>query len=275
MNYDHAYHAGSFSDVFKHLILMQIITLMIKKDKALCYLETQAGRGKYDLFSEAAQKTQEKCYGIDKIMSSIDKAPIGLIQQYQALVIQSGYPRYYPGSPVIAQRMLRADDRKVFLEKHPDIARLLQHSVYPDKKTVVYAQDGYAGIKAFLPPLERRGFIFIDPAFEDPLEWDLVCRALTQGIKRFSQGVYAIWYPIKDLASAQNFLKAIKRLCLKKVLFIECDVYSREAYLGLSGSGMVIINPPWQFEEEVGKWLPWVWKCLASPKARLPTIQAL
>jgi len=265
MNYRHGYHAGNFADVFKHLLLMSLIDALKRKDKPLCYLETHAGAGLYDLASPVARKTSEYTRGVLRVFEQKECPPI--VEAYRAIIIAQGFPSYYPGSPLIVRACLRPTDRMVVLELHPEeyghLRQALQCSV--DDKTLIAAhhQDGYAGIKAFLPPKERRGLVFIDPPFEQDKEWMQILSGVELGVRRFQTGTFAVWYPIKNKKEVQDFLQKLKERHLGQLMVVELSIYPEDARLGLVGCGLVVVNPPWQWAFGVESWLPWLWNVLS------------
>lgn len=269
MNYKHSYHAGGFSDVLKHIVLITLIRPMVQKEKPVCYLDTHAGRGLYLLDSEFAKKTHEWLLGIQKLWDAYHKTPAGIqsapeiIETYLKTIQRLGYPHYYPGSPLIAEAFLRESDRLVLIELQPEEHRILQKNMRGDHRIAVHHQDGYLSLKAFLPPSERRGLILIDPAFEKPNEWKQLLASIKLGLKQFPTGVFAIWYPIKDLWQVKQFLKAIDSLGLSNTVVAELGIYPQDAPISLMGSGMVIINSPWKCAEILENALPWIWKALS------------
>ena len=268
MNYQHSYHAGGFSDVLKHIVVIAIVREMIHKNKPLCYLDTHAGRGLYALGSALAKKTNESQMGIEKLFAYY-RASAGsgsvppLIETYISTLQQLGYPAYYPGSPLITEAFLRETDRLILMELQSEEHRILQKNVRGHHKMAVHHQDGYLGLKAFLPPPERRGLILIDPPFEKPAEWQQLLASIKIGLRQFPTGVFAIWYPIKNLWQVKQFLKSVAALNLENVMVAELGIYPEDAALSLMGSGMLIINPPWQCAAVLKNTLPWVWKALA------------
>lgn len=268
MNYRHGYHAGGFADVFKHIVLISLIQAMIRKEKPLCYVETHAGRGLYYLESEFAKKTDESVQGIQKLCeyyenSTANKPTPEIIDTYLKTIKQSGYPHYYPGSPLIAEAILRESDRLVLMELQPEEYKILKKNMKGNPKIAVHNQNGYVGLKAFLPPQERRGLILIDPAFEKPDEWKQLLEAIKIGLKQFETGVFAVWYPIKDHREVNKFINSIGKLGLSSTLVAELTIYPPDAPLGLIGSGLLIINPPFQLDKTLESALPWVWKALS------------
>ena len=175
-------------------------------------------------------------------------------------------PRYYPGSPYIVSHFLRANDRMLLNELHPADAKTLEQVFRRNKQVAVHQMDAYQAMKAFLPPKERRGLVLIDPAYEQPNEYDLIIDGATEGLRRWETGVYAIWYPIKDKAITEKFLRKIKTRVNKELLVTEMTIYSEILKSNLNGSGMLIINPPWQLDEKLNELVPWLWKVLSFDK---------
>lgn len=272
MNYKHLYHAGNFCDVFKHITLMSLIDFLKKKDKPFCYLETHAGSGRYDLNSLEALKTQEFKNGIAKFVDFLESTEyvqnFEVIEKYLKIVKAEGFPDYYPGSPKIVESVLRSADRMLLMELNTIEAHALKNIFHNNKKIAVHQMDGYQGLKAFLPPKEQRGLIFIDPPYEKMSEIEELIKHLAIAYKRFSMGVYVIWYPIKNKAivdkfqqELQNFEALVERNL--EITITEMSIYPEDIMGGLIGSGMAIINPPWQWKESFEKILPWLWKALS------------
>jgi len=269
MNYSHSYHAGGFADVFKHTILITLIKAMLRKENGFCYVDTHAGSGAYDLFSEDAKKNKEFDLGIQKIIHQTQTIP--LLSLYAAVVRRINNRlthsvistlRYYPGSPAFARYFLRKQDRAILCELHPKEFQLLKTHFNQDESVSVQLMDGYQALKAFLPPKERRGLIFIDPPFERPNEFATILSALSVGLKRFSTGIFCIWYPIKERTIIDRFHQGIKEILQKPFLVTEMTLYPEAGNL-LSGCGIVIINPPWQLDKQIGDFLPSLTKQLS------------
>jgi len=266
MNYRHGYHAGNFADVFKHTILIALINALSRKETPFCYLETHAGRGLYDLSSEFSQKTQEYTTGVARLMSngvsSTNKLSHPLppiVKQYQKIVTEFQYPRYYPGSPAIVKNLLRKNDRMILMEYHPEEFKYLQNIFRNDRQINLHHQDGYLGLKAFLPPKERRGLVLIDPPFEAASEWDSLKKVLKIGMQKFSHGIYAIWYPLKNQSTVNKFLDSLTTLG-PEVLISELTIYPTDAQFNLTGCGLAIVNPPWQLEDELRPLVSLLWE---------------
>lgn len=258
MNYRHIYHAGNFADVFKHTVLSLVLKSLHQKDSAFCYLETHAGAGRYDLSSAAAQKTGEFRDGIQRLW---DIDPLPALADYLAAVRATNPGatlRYYPGSPAIAQCFLRPQDRMVLMERQPDECALLKAVFTDDRRVTVLAQDGYAGLKAHLPPKEKRGLVLIDPPYEANQEFEQVVAGLRIAHARWASGIYALWYPVKSRPPIERFHRALVASGIRKMLLAEFSPYPEDSEFRLNGCGMVLVNPPWKLEETLRPVLPWL-----------------
>jgi len=257
MNYRHAFHAGNFADVFKHAVLAAALKALHKKDAPLCYLDTHAGVGRYDLKHEAAQKTGEYQQGIARLWN--DAASPEPLSEYLAAVraVNRGSTlRFYPGSPRIARHFLRPQDRMVLLEKHPEEAARLMHEFAGDRQVMVHAQGGYQGLRAHLPPRERRGLVLIDPPYEAADEFERVIAGLESAHERWASGIYAVWYPIKDRPAIERFHGRLRASGMQKILAAEFLLFPEDTAFRMNGCGMVLINPPWRLEESLRALLP-------------------
>jgi 23S rRNA (adenine2030-N6)-methyltransferase len=256
MNYRHVFHAGNFADVFKHAVLSLLLTSLRRKDAPFCYLDTHAGAGRYDLDSAAARKTGEFRDGILRLWET---NPLPELAEYLAAVraLNAGKAlRYYPGSPAVAGFFLRARDRMVLLERQPEECAQLKAQFAGDRRVTVLEQDGYAGLKALLPPKERRGLVLIDPPYEAEDEYARVVAGLRIAHARWSSGIYALWYPIKNRPPVERFQRALAATGIRKMLLAEFAPYPEDAGFRLNGCGMIVINPPWQLDEVLGSLLP-------------------
>jgi len=253
MNYRHIYHAGNFADVFKHGLLCVLLASLTKKDKPLTYLETHAGCGFYDLKTLAANKTREYEKGIVKLLSLSDqpdalKPYLELVKSFNS---ECGF-RFYPGSPLVAAKLLRENDKMILCELHPEDVNYLKLSLkqHTSVKAAVHHCDGYHGLKAFTPPTPRRGLVLIDPPFEKPSEINDLISGLKMGLSRWPNATYVVWYPIKNNGQQDVLLKkidALKTPYINQRLVVDCDKSSTR----LIGSGMVVINPPFGSEETI------------------------
>lgn len=250
MNYRHSYHAGNFADVLKHAVLSLILEALCKKEAPFCVLDTHAGRGKYDLWEEAAVRTWEYKEGIEIFLQN----PHFLLNSYVEVVrsFNNQTLRFYPGSPLIAQAFLRPQDRMVLAELHPEEHLKLKAEMGENRQISVQHMDGYQALKAFLPPKEKRGLILIDPPFEKRDEFTTLVKKLKEAEKRWLSGIYVIWYPLKDFQAAAFFRDFI----LAKPKHLIAEVNLPTATSGLKATGIAIINPPWQLYPNLEEILP-------------------
>jgi 23S rRNA (adenine2030-N6)-methyltransferase len=246
MNYRHAFHAGNFADVVKHLALVSILTHLKKKDAAFAVIDTHAGRGLYDLSSDEAKRSGEAMWGIERIRDVTDGPEI--LTLYLDLVRQSGATTY-PGSPLIAAKLLRPEDRLVAIEKHPEDAQALAHTLRPFRRARVVEGDGYAQLMALLPPPERRGLILIDPPYELPDEFGAAAQAVGSALRRFATGIMLVWFPIKSPAAANAFAGEVLAAGPAKLLRLDFDAGAEGERMG--SAGLLIVNPPFGFEDEM------------------------
>ena len=245
MNYRHAYHAGNFADVAKHLAEVAILEHLAKKDAPFTVIDSHAGRGRYDLASPEARKTGEAQAGVEKLH---DLAGTPLLARYLALVANTG-SSFYPGSPLIAARMLRPQDRLFAIEKHPEEAEILRQVLSPWRKARVEEGDGYARLLALLLPAERRGLVLIDPPFEAPDEFETAARTIREAVRKFATGIFLIWYPIKSDAAGNAFAGEVLASGVRKALRLEIAVDAPDGRLGRAG--LLVLNPPFQFDTEM------------------------
>ena len=261
MNYRHGYHAGNFADVLKHLALCELLRLLTAKDKKLFVLDTHAGTGGYDLGGQMASRTGEAAAGIARLMAAPKSGMPDAVARYLAAVTAydrkfgtAGGPlRRYPGSPRLIRAGLRHGDRLVACELHPQDALALKREFAGDRLIEVRQQDGYHAVKATLPPPERRALVLIDPPFEATDEFEKLARALRHGLRRFSIGCYAVWYPIKDADAVAAFLAEFASL---ETTRLELEIPAEAAKL--SACGVLVINPPWKFDDAMREALPWI-----------------
>lgn len=274
MNYRHHFHAGNFADVMKHALLVQLLKGLQKKEKGFLYLDTHAGRGSYDLSVAEKGDTQtrepEHPQGIGRLWTRRD-LPTG-VEEYAALVRMfdrdrgnlGAAPRFYPGSPWIARRMARTQDRLVLCERHADECEQLDIEFGRETGVQVREMDGYAAPRAFLPPLERRALVLIDPPFEAQDEFAQVAAAVGEALRRLPGAVVAIWYPLTERARVNAFYSELLALKLPPTLELELTIAGERSLRKMKGCGLVVINPPWQFEREARAMLEWLAEALAQ-----------
>ena len=270
MNYRHIYHAGNFADVLKHAVLALVIEHLKLKAAPFRVVDTHAGTGLYDLSSEEAQKTGEWRDGIGRILAADPPAEIAAILAPYLDVVRAGNGDgpllRYPGSPLIARRLLRPDDRLVVNEAHPEDAASLAALFAKDRAVRTLALDGWSALKALLPPKERRGLVLVDPPFEEQGEFKRLLDGLAAAYRRFATGTVIIWYPAKDVRAVRAFLAGAAALSIPKLLSAELFVAKPYADGALSGTGLLILNPPFTLEAKLALLLPY----LAATLARGP-----
>ena len=270
MNYRHAYHAGNFADVVKHVVLTRLLEYLKQKDKAFRVIDTHAGIGRYDLSSVEAQKTGEWQGGIGRLIdASFDASAAALLAPYLEAVRSinpDGGVKRYPGSPLIARHLMRKQDRLSAIELHPKDAARLRTEFGGDFQTRVMELDGWLALGAHLPPKEKRGLVLIDPPFEEEGEFDRLVDGLERAHKRWPGGIYALWYPIKDRRAIIAFRKALRQSGIPKLLDIEFEIRPSSTEPSLDGSGMVVVNPPFTLEGELRTVLPALHRLLVVEK---------
>ena len=265
MNYRHSYHAGNHADIFKHAVLLRMASLMQRKETPYCYLDSHAGTALYDLQGEAAGKTGEYRDGIARLWDR-DDLPEMFADLRDAVAAHNpdGVLRYYPGSPQLIADSLREQDRMILSELHPEDAATLREHFSVDPRIAVHQRDGYELPKAFLPVAEKRALWLLDPPFEKENELKRCLASMQIAIQRMRQTVIALWYPIKDQRLLRDFYRQITDAGLPKVLRVELNVRPADNQLGLNGSGLMLVNPPWPLWEELETALPWLAEVLAQ-----------
>lgn len=261
MKYRHSYHAGNFADVHKHVTLIVLLDALLRKDAGLLCLDTHAGRGAYHLTPDTrAAAPAEWREGVGRMLAATPQSP----ELTRWLDLVRAHPDEYPGSPVLAARVLRAQDRLAVFESQANECMALRKQLTSAAKTTVSHSDGYHALKALLPPPERRGLIFIDPPYEEPADYERVIEALSAGLQRFATGVYYVWAPVKHLADFERWLHKLSRAIDRPLLVSQLWRAPRDARAGLAGSALIILNPPWQVEERMRVWLPELQRLLAD-----------
>ncbi|RUV30490.1 MULTISPECIES: 23S rRNA (adenine(2030)-N(6))-methyltransferase RlmJ [unclassified Mesorhizobium] len=279
MNYRHAYHAGNFADVVKHVVLSRLVEYLKQKDKAFRVIDTHAGIGRYDLSSTEAQKTGEWQGGISRLFdAALDAPAASLLAPYleavRSLNSEGGLNKY-PGSPLIARHLMRKQDRLSAIELHRQDAAKLRALFAGDFQTRVIELDGWLALRAHLPPKEKRGLVLVDPPFEEECEFDRLVDGLRKAHKRWPGGIYALWYPVKDRKAVIAFRKALVQSGVPKLLDIGFEIRPPSAEPSLDGSGMVVVNPPFTLERELRTLLPALHKLLVVGKPAHWTLEWL
>jgi 23S rRNA (adenine2030-N6)-methyltransferase len=261
LSYRHMFHAGNFADVFKHALLSRLALAMSAKAKPYLYLDTHAGIGRYDLMHDWAQKAREYDNGIARLWNASDlPAELGPYMEAVRAENPHGTLRNYPGSPLIVKRFMRPSDRMVLAELNTTDCTELARVIERERHVSVQLMDGYRALKAYLPPPERRGLVLIDSSFDRSRELDRIVKALKEAHARWPTGVYAIWYPIMEPAPMRDFASDVQRSGIRKVLRAEIEVRERDETGIIPGCGMLVVNPPWRFEEEAKRIVPWLAK---------------
>lgn len=260
LSYRHIYHAGNFADVVKHVVLVTLLQSIIRKSTPCYVQDTHAGRGAYPLDSVEALHGKEFENGIGRIWHSQD-APQP-IEQYLE-VIREWNPgmhtlRYYPGSPAIAQALLRRQDRLLLTELHPQDHAELVRQFRDDKRIQIHKLDAYQGLKAFIPPAEKRGLVLIDPPYERKDEYTRVINGLKTAYAHWSNGIYAIWYPIMSRGLQTRFIEGCIETGIRKMVHAEFLIAPFAQDRQFIGCGVVLINPPWQIEQTIDTCLHWL-----------------
>jgi 23S rRNA (adenine2030-N6)-methyltransferase len=257
--YRHLFHAGNFADVFKHSLLTRLVLAFEKKDKPFFVLDTHAGIGRYDLTHEWAQKNAEYKDGIAMIWGRKD-VPDEFIPYFEAIRGENAGTalRFYPGSPRIVRRLLRPFDRMVLVELNKKDCENLGGLFGGDRQTAVHLMDGYQSLRAFLPPKERRGLIFIDSSFDRAREFARLTQGLVEAHRRFATGVYALWYPLMEPLAMRAFERGMAETGIRKILQLEISVLPEDWSGGMRGCGMLVVNPPFGFEPEARSMLKWL-----------------
>jgi 23S rRNA (adenine2030-N6)-methyltransferase len=266
MNYRHHYHAGNYADVFKHVLLLQLVRAMQRKEKGFLYLDTHAGRGGYDLsvtsiLPDGGSREPEYPAGIGRLWGQANLSPD--LADYVALVRRfndrqgstEAELKFYPGSPWIAKLLLRPQDRMALFELRPDDAEALDFAFARESRVTVQELDGYTGLKAMLPPPEKRVLILIDPPFESKAEFTGILRGLDDALRRLPAAVIAVWYPITARTRTDEFHYAVREFATP-ALVAELAIAGEDAELRMKGCGLLVLNPPWQVDQEVREVLP-------------------
>ncbi|MGH8251420.1 MAG: 23S rRNA (adenine(2030)-N(6))-methyltransferase RlmJ [Steroidobacteraceae bacterium] len=261
MKYRHACHAGNFADVTKHVALVAALARLTEKSRPLFLLDTHAGRGRYDLHSRDTAAEAARGY-LKLAAASLPARPPACIARYLDIVAgldgaDGGKRRWYPGSPLIAMALLRDKDRAAFCELSPPEAEALRHELRGDRRAGIHCRDGFEALGALLPPDEKRGLALIDPPYEEQdADMTRVADALAGAALRWPQGVLLAWYPIKQGAVAARLHRRLLDAGIRRLLVAELCVHPDDSRAGLNGSGLAIINPPWQLDRDLREALP-------------------
>ncbi|MEM1038986.1 MAG: 23S rRNA (adenine(2030)-N(6))-methyltransferase RlmJ [Pseudomonadota bacterium] len=275
MNYRHAYHAGNFADVFKHILIARMVDYLKRKDKAFRVYDLHAGLGVYSLEAEEAGKTEEWKAGIGALLAAnIPSEHKKILGDYLDVVHAFG-EKAYPGSPMVARKLLRKQDRLSLYELHPDDAPILNQNFAGDYQTRVNTLDGWLVPGAHVPPKEARGMMLIDPPFEDGKDFDRMIDAMEKARHRWAGGTVALWYPVKRRDHTDEWLGSLRERGFDDLMSFEIYIREPRPSSLLNGCGMVIANAPYTLRDEMGRLLPWLSGVLKQGKGAGHRIQNL
>lgn len=271
LSYQHIYHAGNFADVHKHTILSLIIKHLKKKPTPFFVLDTHGGRGLYPLDAPEAQKIGEYTTGIGKLWPLRDQAPPLLFPYLNAVADSNPGANltHYPGSPLVALCQMRKNDKISVSEKHPGEISYLRKNLKSFHQSSVHNRDAYEALTGLLPPIEKRGLVLIDPSYEDKNEYVLLPQKLAAAVKKWPQGIFAVWYPILPARHHEKLPAGLSEI--KGIEIINSLFEIKDSPMALSGSGVAIINPPWKLDEEITQACDWLATILGG-KASLTEI---
>jgi len=256
MKYRHQFHAGNFADVHKHVLLLEVLRALTRKEKGLLFVDTHAGRGDYDLHPGDKEHPAEWQAGAAKVLAATPQH--AALTRYRDLVAPGahGGSLHYPGSPLLAARSMRTVDRAVFFETQREEAAFLRKALPEDKRTRVEVADGFQGLRALLPPPERRGFVLIDPPYEERADYTHVVSAVSDALQRFESAVLMLWLPIKLRSDFDAWLATLQTAASRPVLASLLWMHPLDSKAALNGSALVLVNPPYLVEQEMRDWLP-------------------
>jgi 23S rRNA (adenine2030-N6)-methyltransferase len=259
MNYRHAFHAGNHADVLKHLVLARVLAHLGLKDKPFRALDAFAGLGIYDLQADEARRTGEWQGGWGRLAAPFPEPVEALLAPYRAAVAAT-QERHgastYPGSPAVIREFLRPGDRGVFVELHPQDAAVLKERYNSDSRTKVLHLDGWTAVNAQIPPPERRGLVLIDPPYEVPGEVERLGAHLLKAVAKWPTGIFLAWYPVKDAAAIDRMAAELDAGLARPALRLDLLIARPDDPTRLSGSGLIVVNPPWRLAEEALVFLP-------------------
>lgn len=269
LSYRHAFHAGNFADLLKHMVLVRLVLAMSRKEKPFVVIDTHAGAGLYALDSALAKKTVEYRDGVGKLWQAVQSGePVAEPAEAFVDLLRDLNPDgrlvNYPGSPEICRRLLRRGDRLLLSELHPTDHERLSHHFKGVRQVACAREDGLERLPKKLPPVQRRGLTLVDPSYERDEEYNQVVEAISQAHRRFATGVYALWYPVVDRLRIDRLLKDFEATGIRRQLLIEHCVEPDSPGYGMTGSGMLVINPPWQLDQQMQELLPWLDRLLTG-----------
>jgi 23S rRNA (adenine2030-N6)-methyltransferase len=279
MNYRHAFHAGNFADVVKHAVLCRILIHLRDKPAAFRVIDSHAGAGRYELTGPEASRTGEWRDGIERLLQAELAPPVrALLAPYlDAVAALNPGSRLvvYPGSPALAQALLRRQDRLIACEFEPQAAAALKRHLRGDARAKAIAIDGWTALAAYVPPVERRGLVLVDPPFEQPDEFSRLAQGLATAHRKWPTGSFLLWYPVKEEAEAAAFARRLTRSGIGRMLRVELIAAPAAADGGLRGCGLIAVNPPWTLHDELQTLLPGLAQVLSRGAPNAPRLEWL
>ncbi|MBE0440006.1 MAG: 23S rRNA (adenine(2030)-N(6))-methyltransferase RlmJ [Gammaproteobacteria bacterium] len=255
LSYRHSFHAGNYADVLKHIVLIELLEYITKKEGGFDYIDTHAGAGMYDLRSEHAIKLQEYQQGIAKLKRE-EWPELATYFDILAKHNAAGGLDFYPGSPIITMHFLRGQDKSWLYELHPKDAEMLVNNIGRIKRARIMHQDGFKGLLSLLPPVSRRAVVLIDPSYEVKTDYNHVVDVLIEAYTKFPTGTYALWYPVVDRTHIDTMQRRLVKSGIKKIVQFELGVTQDQFGTGMTASGMIVINPPWTLHDKMATLLP-------------------
>ncbi|MFA6506167.1 MAG: 23S rRNA (adenine(2030)-N(6))-methyltransferase RlmJ [Treponemataceae bacterium] len=277
LSYRHAFHAGNHADVLKHIVLIECMKLLSRKEKGFLVVDTHAGAGAYTLTAGYAAQNEEWASGIARLRDKRDEDMPEIVNSYLKRVDEfaSEQKDGYPGSPALITRLLRAQDRAVFCELHTTDHQTLDNLLGFEKGVRIQYANGFAALKALLPPPSRRGIMFIDPSYELAEDYERLIDTLRDSLKRFADGVYIVWYPLLERDEAKDLPARFAELGAKSTINATLRMKDAESgEWGMHGSGLFIINPPWTLEKSLREALPYLGRIFGSTADTSWTLEA-
>jgi 23S rRNA (adenine2030-N6)-methyltransferase len=259
LSYRHSYHAGNFADVLKHTVQILCIEALNIKPKPYVYFDTHAAAGGYQLLASKSQKIAEYKTGIYKLWQK-NNIPAALLSYVKLInkLNPNNKLEFYPGSPLIAKMLMPKQYHIELTDLHPSDSVLLKKQFINDRNISVLQMDGYKNLLAKLPPIQRRALILIDPSYELKSEYSDCILAIKAAHKRFATGIYAIWYPVISRQKTEAYCQRFKKSGIRNILRIEMSIESDNDNYGMTGTGMIIINPPWKLSQQMTELMPWL-----------------
>ncbi|HZP20699.1 MAG TPA: 23S rRNA (adenine(2030)-N(6))-methyltransferase RlmJ [Bauldia sp.] len=279
MNYRHAFHAGNFADVMKHATLALLIERLKEKPAAFRVIDTHAGVGLYDLAGDAASRTGEWRNGIGRVFDATPDPDLAALLSPYLAVVKAANPagglRFYPGSPSIARHLLRRQDRLTAVELHAEDVESLRANFRDDRQVRVVALDGRLALGAFVPPKERRGLVLVDPPFEERDEFEALAEGFIKAHRRWPTGIYALWYPVKDLAAIDGLRQTLAASGIRRLTMAELSIRPRDTPDAFNGAGLILCNAPWRFGETLSALLNGLTPLLATGRGAAANVEEL